>query len=320
MIEIGTVAIIGAGMAGLTCARALTDHGVRVLVIDKGRGLGGRIATRRGPFGSVDHGAVALSVAQGAPSDAPWAISYAAYLDAAGARGAAVYWPEAQGWVGVPGMSGLLQPAAQGVAVRLGAEVTGLAQDGGGWRLQGSVVPDMRFDQVILAIPQPQAMGLLGVSPDLQQAIAPARMRAVWTAMAGFDRPLPLPGNLIHCDDGPVATAIRSSAKPGRAGDGDAWVLHASADWTAARLELDKPEAAGLLLDAFLDSSGLDRRTPVWLEGHRWRYGLTATALGRPFVRDAGRGLSVCGDWCLGDSAADAFASGQALADALLGQ
>ncbi len=41
------VAVVGAGVAGLACARALADHGHEVVVLDKGRGPGGRTATRR---------------------------------------------------------------------------------------------------------------------------------------------------------------------------------------------------------------------------------------------------------------------------------
>lgn len=40
-----TIAIIGAGMAGLTCARGLADAGLHPVVFDKGRGIGGRLAT-----------------------------------------------------------------------------------------------------------------------------------------------------------------------------------------------------------------------------------------------------------------------------------
>lgn len=51
------VAIVGAGMAGLSCARALVEAGLKVAVFDKARGAGGRMATRRGELASFDHGA-----------------------------------------------------------------------------------------------------------------------------------------------------------------------------------------------------------------------------------------------------------------------
>lgn len=314
MAGMGSVAVVGAGMAGLSCARALADAGVAVTVLEKSRGLGGRLATRRAAGGGVDHGAVALQVEQGS--------AFAGYLRQAAEVGAATFWPAAQAWVGLPGMSGIVQPLARGVTVQPATEVTGLVRAAGGWRLQGAGVPDAAFGQVILALPQPQARALLLAAPepapDLAAQIAPARLRAVWTAMLRLDASLPLQGDVIHWAEGPVRQAVRNSSKPGRGGAGEAWVLHAAEDWTAAYLEREKPEAAALLLAAFFAQTGVAPVTPVWLEGHRWRHGLTVQPLARPFVRDAAAGLAVCGDWCLGDSAADAFASGQALAAALL--
>ena len=51
------IAIIGAGLAGLSAARALTAAGHTPVVFEKSRGLGGRLATRRTEFGPIDHGA-----------------------------------------------------------------------------------------------------------------------------------------------------------------------------------------------------------------------------------------------------------------------
>ncbi len=50
------IAIIGAGMAGLICAQRLTEAGYSVLVVEKSRGLGGRLATRRLYGTWADHG------------------------------------------------------------------------------------------------------------------------------------------------------------------------------------------------------------------------------------------------------------------------
>ena len=49
------IAIIGAGMAGLSCADALRDEGHEIALFDKGRGPGGRMSTRRvdTPLGPV---------------------------------------------------------------------------------------------------------------------------------------------------------------------------------------------------------------------------------------------------------------------------
>jgi len=54
--------IIGAGMAGLSAARILTQKGHEVTVLDKGRGVGGRMSTRTIQNARVDHGAQYFSV------------------------------------------------------------------------------------------------------------------------------------------------------------------------------------------------------------------------------------------------------------------
>ena len=51
------VAVIGAGLAGLSAARTLRDQDHEVRVFDKGRGVGGRTSTRRSKSFAFDHGA-----------------------------------------------------------------------------------------------------------------------------------------------------------------------------------------------------------------------------------------------------------------------
>lgn len=297
------IAVIGAGMAGLACAHALAQSGAMVAVVDKGRGLGGRLATRRSAAGPFDHGAPGV---QATGDLAAWLAS----------GDHAAPWGDGT-WVGLPGMSGLVRPLAQGLDLRTSLEVTALLPDGTGWRVMAGQAEAGRYDAVVLAIPQPQAMKLLAGAGqhDLAQAIAPARMRAVWTAMYAFDAALPAP-DVIRPDAGPVALAIREGAKPGRGG-GERWVVHASADWTRDALDIDKPEAAARLLPAFLALAGAPRARPVQADGHRWRFGLTDVPLGRPFLWQGGLGL--CGDWCLGDGARHAWDSGRALAAAMAG-
>lgn len=55
--EPGRVAVVGAGIAGITAARTLAQAGWQVTVFEKSRGAGGRMATRRTAFGGFDHGA-----------------------------------------------------------------------------------------------------------------------------------------------------------------------------------------------------------------------------------------------------------------------
>ena len=61
------IAVIGAGPSGLSAARTLVGSGREVIVIDQGRGPGGRLSTRRGPDGvRLDHGCQFVTVEQNA--------------------------------------------------------------------------------------------------------------------------------------------------------------------------------------------------------------------------------------------------------------
>ncbi|CAN0170185.1 unnamed protein product, partial [Chrysoparadoxa australica] len=122
--------IIGSGMAGIACARALADAGLPVRVLDKGRGIGGRMATRRValPTGEVtfDHGAQYMR-----PRDP----AFAQALATAGA----VAWPDGSvhdRLVGMPGMSSVPRAMAAGLTVSQQAEVTAMVRQDGFWTLE----------------------------------------------------------------------------------------------------------------------------------------------------------------------------------------
>jgi renalase len=304
----GSVVVIGAGVAGLACAQALRQAGVAVTVLDKGRGLGGRLATRRTPEGSYDHGA---SVMQGGGA-------FGAWLDRAVQAGAAAPWPAAGGVTGVPGMSGLVAPWAQGLDIRTSVEVRGLSHDGHWTITADGLDAPLSAARVVLAIPQPQAAALCAAVPELQSAVAQASMRPSWAAMVAFDRALPDTPDFAESANGPIARITRENSKPGRGGGSERFVIQAGADWSRAHLEIERPEAAELLLAAFFAHLGQAPVAPVALHGHRWRFGFTDQPLDKSYLYDAATGLGVCGDWCLGFDAAAAHDSGTSLARALL--
>ncbi|MBT8412554.1 MAG: FAD-dependent oxidoreductase [Octadecabacter sp.] len=305
-------AIIGAGIAGLTCARALADAGQRVVVFDKGRGLGGRMASRRADGWRFDHGAIVLR---------PTSNAFATFLSDAQAQGAAAHWPDADGWVGLPGMSSLVKPLTEGFDIVTAERVTNLHKTPAGWTLEGpGRAANLTFDQVMLAIPQPQALDLLAPWPALTGQFTTAEMQPCWTLMVGFDTPLSTDIAYSNTCDSPIAVIARETAKPGRKLPGDGWVIQANADWTHTHLELEPSEIVPLLLSAFFETVGCAPVLPTITMAHRWRYGLTSTPLGQPHLLDASLGLGLCGDWCLGDTAQAAFDSGRSLARAILAE
>lgn len=300
-------AVIGAGLAGLSCARMLADAGQAVTVFDKGRGLGGRIATRRRDDWEFDHGSIVMR---------PEATEFTAFLKD---PPQAAFWDAGRGWTGLQGASGVVKPLAEGLCIHKTARVTGLSRSAQGWSLDGpEEAQGMVFDRVVLAIPQPQALELVTPWPAVAAQIAPAQMDPCWTVMAGFDAPLETPLTFQRYDHGPIATLARERAKPQRRGSGDGWVIQAGADWSRKHLEHSAEDIAPLLLPAFFDAIACDPVAPAITMAHRWRYGLTRTPLGQSHVLDTALGLGLCGDWCLGATAEAALQSGRSLGTALL--
>jgi predicted NAD/FAD-dependent oxidoreductase len=113
-----------------------------------------------------------------------------------------------------------------------------------------------------------------------------------------------------------IAWLALDSAKHGRPGPA-AWVAQASADWSRTHLECDKDEIATRMLPLVCDRLGIAQDTVLHAVAHRWRYAHASTPLGRPFLSDSGT-LFAGGDWALSNRAEGAWASGRAMARAVL--
>lgn len=321
-MPIHSVAIVGAGLAGLACAKTLAAHGIAAQIFDKGRAPGGRLATRRaeaaGRDVSFDHGAQYLT----ARSDA-----FRAMLETTDTRP----WLEAAMRVGVPRMSAFPRALAGGLDVTLGREVVEILGAPRAWSLRhatprrpgGAPGADLTeagpFDAVILAAPAPQSAALLAqAAPQLCQKVEQARMAPCWTLMAAFAERLDLPDQ-INSETGEIVSAIRDSSKPGRDAATECWVVQAGAAWTRKHLERDEATARAALLAAFARLAGRDLPAPLYAAAHRWRFALVETPLGAPCLWDPTLGLGAAGDWCLGTRAEAAAESGMALAALLAG-
>jgi hypothetical protein len=296
-----SIAIIGAGIAGLAAGTALVAAGAKVILFDKGRGPGGRMATRRMPtplgLASFDHGTQFFTAREPEFADqvARWA-----------AAGHAGRWPAAgpEAWVGTPGMNAPLRTLAAELDVRWSTEITAIHRTDSGWQCQGA---EGQFDVIIVAVPAEQAARLLaGPAPDLAAEAAAVTSDPNWTVMASFAESLPLPD--VPAVSGALGWAARNSAKPGRSGP-ESWVLQATADWSREHLE-DTPEA---VTAALLQALAANLPAPIASAAHRWRYAFpTATRMGS--IWNEAQGLGLCGDWLTGPRVGDAWASGTALA------
>lgn len=297
------IGIVGAGMAGLSCAQALTGQGHQPVLFDKGRGPGGRMSTRRiqTPLGEAafDHGAQYFTVRDPA---------FAAQVERWAQAGHVSRWLPAgtDAWVGTPTMNAPVRALAEECDVRWNTTVKLLTHDGE-WQ-----IGDERFEAVIVAVPAEQVAPLVDVHDGTLADMARSAVSdPCWTVMAAFDAPVPVDRHRLT-DCGILGSAVRNSAKPGRGGP-EAWVLQASPDWSRANLEDEPDLVARELLAAFADCVGADMPAVIATSVHRWRYA-KAGALDLGASWNAEIGLGACGDWLLGARIEAAWLSGQRLA------
>ena len=314
------IAVIGAGIAGLACATALQHARCHVSLFDKSRGPGGRMSTRQGDNWQCDHGAQYFTARdpvfraevarwEQAGAAAQWR-SEVVRFDADGARSRCGV---TERFVGTPRMTAPATWLASTLALRTNAVIGALRREQAGWRLflQGGEPIERHFDAVVLALPAPQAAALLRDVAPLQAALAAAaRMEGCWAMMLQYPAPLALGFDAAFVNRGALRWVARDSAKPGRGGS-ESWLLHASAAWSEAHIELDGASVAALLLAEFAQLGG---PAPERWSAHRWRYASAAEVHREVCIWDSGQALGLCGDWLNGGTVEAAWLSGRALA------
>ncbi|NBX46609.1 MAG: FAD-binding protein [Chloroflexi bacterium] len=311
--------VIGAGPAGLSAASRLALAGVDVTVLEKSRGIGGRVATRRTRDGlAFDHGAQFVT-ARG--------TSFGAFLQGASEIGCASEWnpitdpsrfhvatgstdtassgPASQWFVGTPGMSSLFKNLAAGLTIR--TEVTVTHRSG-------------PFDAAIIAIPAAQASAVAGHLDGVAASLARVVITPCWALMLAFSGDLQMPSDVFRRSEGPIAWVARNTSKPGRAPEVTTFVVHASPEWTREHLEDNPGTIATQLFDALPAVVGRTLPDPQYAVSHRWRYAQTAVPLASPFLEAVNGRVLIGGDWATGARVEAAWESGEAMALRLLSQ
>mgnify|MGYP005850412747 CR=1 FL=1 len=313
------VVIIGAGMAGLSAARALAEAGMQSIVLDKGRGLGGRMATRRAGDATFDHGA------QHFTAKSP---EFQALVQEATADGAVRAWCNGfdgqQGhprFCGAEGMTSLPKWMARGLDVRRSSQVKSITRDDGGWRivLDGSDPIDARA--VIVTAPVPQALALIDSVPietALLERLRDVRYHPCFSLMVELDGPSGLrpPGGLQLAPPEPIAWVADNSLKG--VSVPAALTIHAGPAFSAAHYDDAPDKVIALMMKAAAPWLGGSEARSVQL--HRWRYSLVATEWkDEPFALASEEPpLLLAGDAFHSGRVEGAFLSGRAAALALI--
>ncbi len=301
--------VVGAGIAGVACARALSAAGVPVRVLDRGRRPGGRMASRTLSGRVTDTGASYLTAADGSP--------FAAVVEDWVARGLARPWTDTFAVAGPDGLerttTGPVRYAAPGGLRSLVADLAAgldVVQE----RTVERVEPGPRVDgedvpAVVLALPDPQASRLLPA--DLAgRLLGDREWQPSLAVVLGWDErrwPADLHGAFVH--DDPVVEWIADDGD--RRGDGaPVLVAHTTGGTAAAHLE-DPDAAAPAVAAAVRRVLGIDV-PPAWTHVHRWTFARPADPREEPFA--LADGVGVCGDgWRAPSKVESAWTSGHLL-------
>jgi len=325
-------AVVGAGVAGLACARELTARGARVTIFERGAVAGGRLASLQTDSGVFDVGAQYLTVHSesfakevrrwvGADLLRTWEASLA---ELRGGQ-ATIVAPTTARFVGVPSMQSIAAYLARDLDVVFDAEVGRISRGSSEWYLfdpRERQLGIVGFDALVLAIPSVDALPLVRAETDWAPRLETVRWDACWSASLALSRPSGIEFDAALIADDPIlAWAARDSSKPMRqTGEGVAerWLLQARATWANNFIEMPADDAARWMQRAFAArlARPLAQKTCSAL---RWRSSTPVAALAETFLWDAGRAIGLAGDWCGGSSVEAAYLSGRGLAQAMAG-
>jgi renalase len=306
--------IIGAGMAGLTAARLLTNRSQSLAVVDKGRGVGGRVATRRWGEARADHGAACFRLkgdAQALWKDVIKGLSLQA----------APHDLDADAWTCTAGMSALAKAMAQDLPVELQQTVETVESKDGVWISRSKEGQSWTSRKILITSPLWQSADFFKERhPDLRNQIQDlARLvtyEPQWTLMIRLPSPSQSSGAAYQNHPHPEIASLYDQGRKGLPEATGLWVLHASQAFSQANVEADSSFVIDQMMSA-LRSLGW-KLEGAEIQAHRWRYASVKKPLGQSFVTlKNAPGLCLAGDFCLGSKVEHAAESGWAAANSL---
>ncbi len=299
-------AVVGAGIAGLACARVLHDAGAAVTVFERETFPSGRAATLIEAAGPFDHGAqyftateerflAAVRRWQSVGVVQRWEGRIVAFEPGAVVDKTA----SADRHVAVPGMRRLGVHLAKGLDVRYASPVRRLRRSTDGWHLvfESAGAPDAGpYDVVLVAVPSEIAVALLDGLTALARLAGTVTWNPCWTATMALAAPSGADFDGAFVNDDPM------QAKP---------------HWSQRYTSLTEMEAARWLVRSF--SARLrGRPSPLKASAVKWTFATPLNPLPQRYLWDRGQRLGMAGDWCGGPRIEGAYLSGLALAEAAL--
>lgn len=326
------IAIIGAGIAGLTAAALLGPH-AEVVVIDKSRGVGGRMASRRTDAFCFDHGAQFFTARSAAfrhflqpriDDGTIRAWTPRVLTLEAGAKPYRRDWFEPH-YVGVPSMTALPKALAATLTLKLQWELAQLERSGEHWWLHATDgSSEGPFDWVIATAPAPQIVQWFPPAFSGMQALQQVHYSPCFALMLGFAELPELRWDAARVKSSPLDWIVRGDSRPGQL-SGQTLLLHSTHAWAREQLEGDSDSITNSMWQALNAAVGQQLPAPQLSLLHRWRFAAATHTTESPCELDIANHLGACGDWSVfsntengGARVEAAFQSARALANKLL--
>lgn len=308
------IIVVGAGLSGLMAAHECALHGHEVIVFDKGRGVGGRLATRRIKDATLDHGAQFFTVRsdefQNRVDD---------WITAGVVREWCRGFSEEDGhprYVGTHGMTSIAKYLAIGLDVRLSTLVFSLSRAETDWVITTDDGVDHHADRVILTAPIPQSFSLMfggGIEMPIELRNTDYdRTLGLLVTLDSNNHNVTSPGGMQFPDD--VFSFIGDNSAKGIS-DAPALTFHANPEWSLAHFDMTNREIHDALLEAATPWLGTAEATSS--EMKKWRFANPKKMWPDAcWVDDSGT-LAIGGDAFAGPRVEGAALSGLAAARAL---
>ncbi|ELS03026.1 putative NAD/FAD-dependent oxidoreductase [Xenococcus sp. PCC 7305] len=323
--------IIGGGISGLIIATELKRHGIASTILDKGRGIGGRLATRRiehseAVEGIFDYGAQHFTV-----SDPKFQVWVDEWLKKDIVEAWNKGFPSVDGNIqqenqvyyrGVVSNRNIAKYLSQELDVHTSTKIINLNRQNSQWNLEADNGANFVGDILIMTAPIPQSLALLdsshiSLAPEIRDRLEQIVYHKCIAILALLDKPskIPKPGGLFL--DGKPLAWIASNHHKGISPQGYAVTLHGSAEFSEAHWETDQANLANQLFTAA--SPWLDANVTRY-QVHRWRYSQPQTFYGEPYLVLPGLRLILAGDAFISPNIEGAVLSGLAAVEYLLSQ
>lgn len=334
------VLIVGAGVAGLTCAQTLKHAGREPVVLEKSRGVGGRCATRRVEGQPVDHG---LSFLHGTDP------AFLAEIDRTEGATPLPGWPKKLSGTGTPCQPEAFHAHEQRVAfeegvnvfakhlsheldIRRESRVVSIEPSRPGFKIETKSGEIYLASDVVVTAPTEQTRELLtsvaDEPPDLRAAQSLLSMvgsESCLTLLAGYSLDASMPiWDMCYPEDSEILLLMSHDSTKRRDKRFHVVVYQCKSRWSRRNLEGDRASWIRAILDEASRLIGPWAARPVWNQTHRWRYARVeqASALSSPMLVPfpGGGRIGLAGEiFATGGGVQAAWISGRRLAKRILG-